>query len=176
MLDLLPLVITILTCLLLSLSFQTSQAATARATNEIIVKYKTHNNCIRNPSFYASRLLFQELRGGAVTECATLADVDQIVTDAALQGKLVVIDFTATWCGPCKMVAPIYEQLSEQFGGDNGNVVFLKVDVDDNSETAMKYSVSAMPTFLFIHKGEVVDRVVGANVAKLQELIQEFSL
>ena len=124
-----------------------------------------------NQSFFNDHV--SSLRGGAVTECATLAEVDQIVTDAALQGKLVVIDFTATWCGPCKMVAPIYEQLSEQFGD---RVIFLKVDVDDNSETAMKYSVSAMPTFLFIHKGEVVDRVVGANVAKLQELIQEFTL
>jgi thioredoxin 1 len=53
------------------------------------------------------------------------------------------------------------------------DVVFLKVDVDENPETAAKYSVSAMPTFLFIKSGEVVDRLMGANAARLQELIEE---
>lgn len=53
------------------------------------------------------------------------------------------------------------------------DVVFMKVDVDENPETAAKYSVSAMPTFLFIKSGEVIDRVMGANVQRLQELIQE---
>ena len=108
--------------------------------------------------------------GGAVIECENLADVDAILTKAALNDQLVVIDFTATWCGPCQMVAPVYAQLSEQYEG----VVFLKVDVDANSETAMKYAVRAMPTFLLLKKGEVVDTVVGANVQKLEDLIQEY--
>ena len=54
------------------------------------------------------------------------------------------------------------------------DVVFLKVDVDENPETASKYSVSAMPTFLFIKNGEVVDRLMGANAPRLQELIEEY--
>jgi thioredoxin 1 len=53
------------------------------------------------------------------------------------------------------------------------DVVFVKVDVDENPDTAAKYSVSAMPTFVFIKGGEVVDRLMGANAARLQELIQE---
>jgi thioredoxin 1 len=53
------------------------------------------------------------------------------------------------------------------------NVVFVKVDVDENPDTAAKYSVSAMPTFVFIKGGDVVDRLMGANAARLQELIQE---
>jgi len=53
------------------------------------------------------------------------------------------------------------------------NVVFLKIDVDENPDTAAKYSVSAMPTFLFLKQGEVVDRLMGANASRLQELIQE---
>ena len=53
------------------------------------------------------------------------------------------------------------------------NVVFLKIDVDENPETAAKYSVSAMPTFLFIKRGEVVDKLMGANPDKLQELLIE---
>ena len=69
------------------------------------------------------------------------------------------------------MIAPIFKELSDAFP----NVVFLKVDVDENSETAAKYEVSAMPTFLFIKRGEVVDKVMGANAPALQKLLDELS-
>ena len=62
-----------------------------------------------------------------------------------------------------------FKELSEEFE----DVVFLKVDVDENPDTAAKYSVSAMPTFIFIKGGEVVDRLMGANPDRLQELILE---
>lgn len=80
-----------------------------------------------------------------------------------------MIDFSATWCGPCKMIAPLFKELSESIS----NVVFLKVDVDENPDTAAKYTVSAMPTFVFIKKGEVVDRLMGANPIRLREMIDE---
>lgn len=67
------------------------------------------------------------------------------------------------------MIAPLFEELSEQVD----NVVFVKVDVDENPDTAAKYSVSAMPTFVFVKDGEVVDRLMGANPTRLQELIEE---
>ena len=63
------------------------------------------------------------------------------------------------------MITPLFKELSEDMPG----VVFLKVDVDENPDTAAKYGVSAMPTFVFIKKGEVVDRLMGANPAALQE-------
>lgn len=65
---------------------------------------------------------------------------------------LVVIDFFATWCGPCKIIAPQFEELSKQ----HSSIIFLKVDVDENDEIAATYEVSSMPTFIFIKKGEVV--------------------
>jgi len=108
-------------------------------------------------------------RGGALHEPETLADVEALVMNAAAQNQLVVIDFTASWCGPCKAIAPLYKELSDEFD----DVVFLKVDVDENPETAGKYSVSAMPTFVFIKGGVVEDRLMGANPAKLRELIEE---
>ena len=77
--------------------------------------------------------------------------------NAALQNKLTIIDFTATWCGPCKMIAPVFKELSEEYGS---RAQFIKVDVDDNPEAAQKYGVTAMPTFLFIKGGEVVDRLM----------------
>mmetsp|Transcript_26830 Transcript_26830/g.39236 ORF Transcript_26830/g.39236 Transcript_26830/m.39236 type:complete len:165 (+) Transcript_26830:101-595(+) len=113
----------------------------------------------------------QNVRGGEVHEPATLPDVEGLLIKAGAQGQLVVIDFSATWCGPCKMIAPLFKELSDQFA----NVVFLKVDVDESPETAAKYSVSAMPTFLFIKGGEVVERMMGANPAQLQSLIEELA-
>eukprot|EP00816_Leptocylindrus_hargravesii_P001883 CAMPEP_0196813072 /NCGR_PEP_ID=MMETSP1362-20130617/33471_1 /TAXON_ID=163516 /ORGANISM="Leptocylindrus danicus, Strain CCMP1856" /LENGTH=169 /DNA_ID=CAMNT_0042189089 /DNA_START=39 /DNA_END=548 /DNA_ORIENTATION=+ len=134
-------------------------------------KIQNRNTAINTSDRYDSKLLLAELRGGAVIECETLEDVNQAISDAALNGKLIVIDFTATWCGPCQMIAPVFKEMSEKME----NVVFLKVDVDKNAEAAAQYGVSAMPTFVFVKKGEIVDRLMGANAAKLMEMVEEMA-
>ena len=63
-----------------------------------------------------------------------------------------MIDFFATWCGPCKMIAPKLEQMDK----DMDNVVFLKVDVDEAEDVAQEYNISAMPTFVFLKNGQKV--------------------
>lgn len=107
------------------------------------------------------------LRGGGMHEPKTLDDVNALVLKAGSAGQLVVIDFTATWCGPCQMIAPVFKKLSQ----DHDDVVFLKVDVDQNPDTAAHYNVSAMPTFIFIKGGVVVERVMGADPNKLQSVV-----
>jgi len=107
------------------------------------------------------------LRGGELHQPETLEDVNSLVLKAGSAGQLVVIDFTATWCGPCQMIAPIFKEMSNTYD----DVVFLKVDVDENAETAANYNVSAMPTFIFIKGGVVVERVMGADPSKLQASI-----
>mmetsp|Transcript_3235 Transcript_3235/g.4737 ORF Transcript_3235/g.4737 Transcript_3235/m.4737 type:complete len:178 (+) Transcript_3235:190-723(+) len=109
--------------------------------------------------------------GGAVLEPATDDEVSAIVLKASAEGKLVVIDFSATWCGPCKMIAPLFEEMAN----DTPGVVFVKVDVDVNPDTTAKYSVSAMPTFVFIKSGEVVERLMGASPQRLQDMIGDLS-
>ena len=84
--------------------------------------------------------------------------------------KLVVVDFYADWCGPCKMISPKVVEMAKEFG----TVVFLKVDVDSNEETAEKYEIRAMPTFLFIKNKEKIDSFAGANETKLREMIEKF--
>jgi len=84
-------------------------------------------------------------------------------------GKLVVADFYATWCGPCKMIAPKVEAMANEMK----DVVFLKVDVDENEDIATEYKVNAMPTFVFIKNKAKVDEFAGANEAKLKEIIEK---
>lgn len=73
--------------------------------------------------------------------------------------KVAVVDFWAEWCGPCKAIAPVIEEISKEF---DGKAIVGKVDVDNNPETAMKYGIRNIPTILFIKNGQVVDKQVGA--------------
>ena len=88
------------------------------------------------------------------------------ITDATFEetvlksDKPVLVDFWAAWCGPCRMVGPIIEQISEEYAD---KAVVGKVDVDANQEFAAKYGVRNIPTVLVFHKGEVVGRQVGVS-------------
>ncbi len=93
------------------------------------------------------------------------------ITDATLEevlktDKLVVIDFWAEWCGPCKMVGPIINQLADEY---KDKAVIGKVDVDNNDDATTKYGIRNIPTILFIKDGEIVDKVVGAGSKKAFE-------
>ncbi|MGD6833286.1 thioredoxin [Sutcliffiella halmapala] len=82
---------------------------------------------------------------------------DQTFTQETSEG-LVLADFWAPWCGPCKMIAPVLEELDQDMGE---KVKIVKVDVDENQETAGKFGVMSIPTLLVIKNGEVVDKAVG---------------
>lgn len=88
--------------------------------------------------------------------------------------SIVIVDFWADWCAPCKIVAPIMESLAEKYGD---KAFFGKLNVDDEKETALDYQVSSIPTIIFFKDGEVADRVIGAVPEeqfeeKVKELIE----
>ncbi|MCR4995362.1 MAG: thioredoxin [Bacteroidales bacterium] len=103
-----------------------------------------------------------------------LTITDSNYDELLAEGKPMVVDFWANWCGPCKKVAPYIEELAEAYAD---RVTIGKVDVDENDDLAIRYGVRNIPTILFIRNGEVVDKQIGAAPkaaleAKLQSLLK----
>jgi thioredoxin 1 len=82
----------------------------------------------------------------------------------------LIVDFYATWCPPCKVIAPVFEQLSKLHSAP-GKVEFAKVNVDEQREVAVQYGIQAMPTFLVLKDGKVVDTIKGADAASLKRVV-----
>lgn len=94
----------------------------------------------------------------------TDADFESVVEQNA---GLTVVDFWATWCAPCRMIAPVLEQLAEEYAG---KAKVAKLDVDTNVRTASRFQVRSIPTLLFFKDGKVVDQVIGAVPKQQLEL------
>ena len=91
---------------------------------------------------------------------AALEVTDDSFSNEVLNSELpVLVDFWAEWCGPCKMVSPIVEELSNEY---NGKVKVAKLDVDSNPQTATNYGIRGIPTLLMFKDGAAVDQIVGA--------------
>ncbi|RYR61513.1 hypothetical protein Ahy_A04g018687 isoform B [Arachis hypogaea] len=108
-----------------------------------------------------------ELASGNVKLISSSEAWEQKLEEATRDGKTVILNFSATWCGPCKMIAPYYCELSEKFT----SIVFLIVDVDELSDFAATWDIKATPTFFFFQNGQQVDKLVGANKPELQKKI-----
>jgi thioredoxin 1 len=99
-----------------------------------------------------------------------LSDAIPTATDETFQAEVVnsplpaVVDFWAVWCGPCKMIAPLVDELAKEYAG---RAVFAKVDVDSCPKVAAQYSIRSIPTVLFFKGGRVVEQVIGAVPKKV---------
>ena len=91
-----------------------------------------------------------------MAQAVTDSNFNEVVEQAE---KPVVVDFWATWCGPCRMISPIIDQMAEKYAG---KVDVVKCNVDDSTAIPMKFGIRNIPTILFFKNGEIVDRVVGA--------------
>ena len=104
-------------------------------------------------------------------------DKSQVVTDTTFNEEtdkgLVLIDFWATWCGPCRMQAPILDQLSEEYDEDEFRIV--KMDVDENPQTPQQFGIMSIPTLLLKKDGQVVEKAVGVHSKEqLRQMIDQY--
>ncbi|KAL9236105.1 hypothetical protein vseg_010809 [Gypsophila vaccaria] len=100
---------------------------------------------------------------GSVSLVTTKEAWEQKLSQASRESKIVLANFSAAWCGPCKMIAPYYCELSEKYP----SLMFLTVDVDELSDLSTSYEIKATPTFFFLKDGQQIDKLVGCNKTEL---------
>ncbi|KAB5561820.1 hypothetical protein DKX38_006777 [Salix brachista] len=108
-----------------------------------------------------------EFAGGNVHLITTKDRWDQKLSEARRDDKIVLANFSATWCGPCRQIAPYYNELSESYP----SLMFLLIDVDELSDFSASWAIKATPTFFFLRDGQQLDKLVGANKPELQKKI-----
>jgi len=94
-----------------------------------------------------------------MSDAVNSVTVDTFDQEVLQSSNLVMVDFWATWCGPCKIVAPVVEELAKEY---DGKVTFVKVNTDENQDLATKYNIRGIPTLMFFKEGNIADQVVGA--------------
>lgn len=112
---------------------------------------------------------FEEYPDNKVVSVSSIEVWNSIITDPVNKGKLMVIDFYATWCPPCRAASPVYGKMSI----DYDDVLFLKVDVDAVSVLMREMGVRAMPTFQIYKDRQQLDQVVGFQESKLRRVIEK---
>lgn len=106
----------------------------------------------------------------SITKLERYEDYQQAVTDCG--NSLMVIDFYADWCGPCKRLSPELQKLAEKFP----QVKFFKVNVEEQEKLTQEYNISGMPTIVFLRSGSLLETVVGAKLDLIKATLEKFSV
>jgi thioredoxin 1 len=116
----------------------------------------------------AKTLLNNQSMPENIIEIKSTEDFDKLLKD--YPNKIIIIDFWAVWCGPCMFFAPVFKKLHEEYKKD---FIFVKVNVDENNEIAIRYSITGIPTTLFIKNGDILNKIIGAlNYEQMKQVLE----
>jgi thioredoxin 1 len=105
-----------------------------------------------------------------IVNISTVEELNKLSSE--FDNKIIIIDFWAVWCSPCKMFAPIFEKIQQEYSGD---FIFAKINVDENPMVAQRYGIASIPTTLFLKAGQPVRKLVGVvNYSTLKQLLEKF--
>ncbi|XP_009760475.1 thioredoxin H4-1 [Nicotiana tabacum] len=105
------------------------------------------------------------LASGNVCLVKSMEKWEEKMSEASNSGKIMVVNFSASWCNPCRTAAPAYHELADKYT----SIIFLTVDVDELAELSTSWDIKATPTFIFFRDGRQVDKLVGGNKQELQK-------
>ncbi|KAL5226963.1 hypothetical protein ABZP36_015228 [Zizania latifolia] len=108
-----------------------------------------------------------DFKGGNVHVITSKEHWDQKIAEANKDGKIVVANFSASWCGPCRVISPVYAEMSQTYP----QLMFLTIDVDELMDFSSSWDIRATPTFFFLKNGQQVDKLVGANRPELEKKV-----
>lgn len=108
-----------------------------------------------------------DFKGGNVHVISNKENWDHKIAEADKDGKIVIANFSAAWCGPCRVIAPVYAEMSQTYP----QFMFLTIDVDELMDFSSSWDIRATPTFFFLKNGEQVDKLVGANKPELEKKV-----
>ncbi|XP_009770330.1 TPR repeat-containing thioredoxin TDX [Nicotiana sylvestris] len=111
------------------------------------------------------------LNGGKIIGIHSVSELETKLNVASRASRLAILYFTATWCGPCRFISPVFTSLAEKYP----KAAFLKADIDEARDAASRWNVSSVPAFFFIKNGKEVDRVVGADKNLLEKKIVQYA-
>jgi thioredoxin 1 len=95
---------------------------------------------------------------------------DNFEEEVIKESKPVLVDFWAAWCAPCRIIAPVIDEIAESYGA---RIKVGKVNVDDNSKIASQYGIRSIPTVILFKDGQVADQVIGANAAEIKKIVEQ---
>ncbi|KAI3705992.1 hypothetical protein L1987_76244 [Smallanthus sonchifolius] len=108
---------------------------------------------------------------GEVVSIHKASELETRLTTSSKSNQLAILYFTATWCGPCRFMAPLYANLAAKYP----KMLFLKIDIDESSDVAAKWNISSVPSFFFTKYGKEIDKVVGADKASLETKLAKYA-
>ncbi|CAF2126940.1 unnamed protein product [Brassica rapa subsp. trilocularis] len=135
--------------------------------NRLCVSDNSMGSCVSKGKEDDDSIHNVDFSGGNVHLITTKESWDEKLAEAGRDGKIVIANFSATWCGPCKVVAPFFIELSEK----HPSIMFLLVDVDELSDFSSSWDIKATPTFFFLKNGQQIGKLVGANKPELQKKV-----